>query len=323
MSSRPAIPTEIRREILYEARHRCAVCCYPLTLEMAHVVPWRETHDHSPENLIALCPNCHTLADTQKWGGDYLKRYKQTPCALARHVMPPMTSDQKILIEAILSVDPDELTPKQKQRLADMLSAFLGLRGSRIGIVSVKPTESSRILLRMSIDAAGRLISSWQAGDPFLFELLAEFGLKEVRVRRIAPGFHAIAYIDGKTVRGSVGDNTLGLLKPGYEDSFAVYVDGMGNEFSNFKRAPYAQVRYAVSRTEIAGVARWELPFDPIQPQIRAQFALLNEKGRRIQTSPMRQVDATRAGQIKFKIPMAKYMRRRVADVVATIALTR
>jgi hypothetical protein len=52
--SRPAIPIEIRREVLFEARHHCAVCCNPLPLEQAHVVPWNESQEHSVANLIAL-----------------------------------------------------------------------------------------------------------------------------------------------------------------------------------------------------------------------------------------------------------------------------
>src|SRR6266542_1957334 len=50
-SDRPVIPIEIRREVLFEARHHCAVCCNPLPLEQAHVVPWSESHE-PPTRLI-------------------------------------------------------------------------------------------------------------------------------------------------------------------------------------------------------------------------------------------------------------------------------
>ena len=68
MSNRPAIPIDIQREVLFEARYRCAVCCEPTPLERAHIDPWRKTQDHSAPNLIALCANCHTRADKEMWG---------------------------------------------------------------------------------------------------------------------------------------------------------------------------------------------------------------------------------------------------------------
>jgi 5-methylcytosine-specific restriction endonuclease McrA len=32
-------------------------------LHVHHIIPYRETQDNSPENLIALCPRCHCWAD--------------------------------------------------------------------------------------------------------------------------------------------------------------------------------------------------------------------------------------------------------------------
>ncbi|MGH9549748.1 MAG: HNH endonuclease signature motif containing protein, partial [Terriglobales bacterium] len=53
--------------MLVEAGHRCAIpTCRATTTEIAHIAPWAETHDHSFENLIALCPNCHTRYDQKK-----------------------------------------------------------------------------------------------------------------------------------------------------------------------------------------------------------------------------------------------------------------
>lgn len=65
--SRDAIPTEVKRAVLVEAGHRCAIpTCRAITTEIVHIVPWAETQDHSFENLIALCPNCHTRFDQKK-----------------------------------------------------------------------------------------------------------------------------------------------------------------------------------------------------------------------------------------------------------------
>ena len=65
--ARDAVPAEIKRAVLVEAGHRCAIpTCRTTTTEIAHIVPWADTKDDSFENLIALCPNCHTRFDQKK-----------------------------------------------------------------------------------------------------------------------------------------------------------------------------------------------------------------------------------------------------------------
>jgi len=74
---RDAIPTSTRRAVLVEAGHRCAIpaCRHPTT-EIAHVVAWAQTQDHSFENLIALCPNCHTRYDKGEIDRQSMLAYK-------------------------------------------------------------------------------------------------------------------------------------------------------------------------------------------------------------------------------------------------------
>jgi hypothetical protein len=64
MANRPAIPAELQRKVLVEAGHRCAILrCRHETTEIAHIVPWSKVKKHTFDNLIALCPNCHTRYD--------------------------------------------------------------------------------------------------------------------------------------------------------------------------------------------------------------------------------------------------------------------
>src|ERR1700730_1401912 len=64
---RDHIPPEVKRDVLVEAGHRCAIpTCRATTTEVAHIVSWSETNDNSFENLIALCPNCHTRFDQKQ-----------------------------------------------------------------------------------------------------------------------------------------------------------------------------------------------------------------------------------------------------------------
>jgi hypothetical protein len=61
------IPAEIRRQVLLESGHSCAIptCQFPAT-EFAHIEPFAEVKRHEVSNIIALCPNHHHLFDQKK-----------------------------------------------------------------------------------------------------------------------------------------------------------------------------------------------------------------------------------------------------------------
>lgn len=64
MSERLPIPAELRRRVLFEAGHRCAIhTCRNEQVDIHHIVPWSQVRKHRFDNLIALCPNCHRRAD--------------------------------------------------------------------------------------------------------------------------------------------------------------------------------------------------------------------------------------------------------------------
>ena len=63
-AGRPDLPRHLRRDLLVEAGHRCAIpTCRATPVELAHIVPWSRTRKHDFANMIALCPNCHTRFD--------------------------------------------------------------------------------------------------------------------------------------------------------------------------------------------------------------------------------------------------------------------
>ena len=180
---RPAIPIEIRREVLFEARHHCAVCCESLPLEYAHVIPWSKSQDHSVENLIALCANCHERADNEKWGVTYLQRYKKSPCILARGTPPPISAEQKALVDLIVAREPDDMTDGERQRLVSMVAAYANVSISHMAIVSIEPASSSRVRLSMPAPGARRLLEGFRQQDAMLQAFLGDAG-----VVRVEPG---------------------------------------------------------------------------------------------------------------------------------------
>ena len=78
MGDRPPLPAELKRQILVEAGHRCAIptCRHPTT-EIAHIEPWSKVKKHEYSNLIALCPNCHTRAEKGQIDKKSLNTYKR------------------------------------------------------------------------------------------------------------------------------------------------------------------------------------------------------------------------------------------------------
>ncbi len=76
--SRPPIPRPLERQVLVEAGHRCAIptCKQPTTV-IAHIVPWVQVKEHTFDNLIALCPNCHTRYDKGEIDRKAMREYKQ------------------------------------------------------------------------------------------------------------------------------------------------------------------------------------------------------------------------------------------------------
>lgn len=78
MMSRSNIPAELKRRVLCEAGHRCAIprCREIIEVDIHHIVPWSKCKEHNYENLIALCPNCHRLADRGRIDRKSLNIYK-------------------------------------------------------------------------------------------------------------------------------------------------------------------------------------------------------------------------------------------------------
>src|SRR5713101_1188025 len=74
---RSAIPANMRRKVLVEAGHRCAIPhCGSTEIDVHHIIPWETCQEHSPENLIALCPNCHRRAHKEEIDRKALIIYK-------------------------------------------------------------------------------------------------------------------------------------------------------------------------------------------------------------------------------------------------------
>lgn len=71
-------PAKVKRELRQEVNFGCAICGAPL-LEYHHIIPYSEIEHHDPDNMIALCPNHHTLSDNGAFTRSELYNYKEDP----------------------------------------------------------------------------------------------------------------------------------------------------------------------------------------------------------------------------------------------------
>ena len=78
MSERPAIPADMKRQVLVESGHRCAIptCRQMVGVNIHHIVPWEICKEHKAENLIVLCANCHAHVHDNKIDRKALHMYK-------------------------------------------------------------------------------------------------------------------------------------------------------------------------------------------------------------------------------------------------------
>ena len=57
---RPSIPAQIKRDVLIESGYRCAIPrCGQTEITIDHIDDYAKVKEHSFDNHIVLCANCH------------------------------------------------------------------------------------------------------------------------------------------------------------------------------------------------------------------------------------------------------------------------
>ena len=151
-------------------------------LQRAHIRRWSESQDHSASNLVALCANCHSRADNEKWGANFLKRYKKNPCALAAHLPPAVTAEQKAIIDIVVNSEPESMTENQRLRFVSMIAAYAGVHIGEIQLHSVSRANSSLLRLSAPKTAGKKLAVGFEQHDPVLKAFLEDFELLGITI---------------------------------------------------------------------------------------------------------------------------------------------
>jgi hypothetical protein len=78
---RPRIPAVVERQLRQEAGFGCVRCGHPC-VEYHHIVQWHEEQHFRPEDMVAVCGNCHGFFECQ--GRDRQYGFKMAPLNVAQ-----------------------------------------------------------------------------------------------------------------------------------------------------------------------------------------------------------------------------------------------
>lgn len=174
---RVKVPSTTAHLVLLEAGYRCAnpVCRQIITIDVHHIVPVKEGGGNKPDNLLALCPNCHALVHRE----GVQKRAVEAWKSLIVSLNNPNRASADILLllyEEQKRFDSDSKTeehPAPQFRFSgDSLGFLAGLITSGLAEISRRflgagmfgashPTFEVRLT-----DKGMSLVTAWRAGDP-------------------------------------------------------------------------------------------------------------------------------------------------------------
>lgn len=165
-AGRDDIPAQIRRDVLVEAGHRCAIpTCRHVPVELAHIVPWSDVKNHSFDNLIALCPTCHARYDAPKSPIDRqaMKQYKAN-----LSVINQQYGDLERRVLLYFADRPDEDTINLLGNLEILLTYLI-----RDGFLELLPKKSAMFVTPGMLEQPYRLtaegrafVQHWLAAEP-------------------------------------------------------------------------------------------------------------------------------------------------------------
>lgn len=139
MADRSEIPIDVKRAMLFECCHRCAVDGVPVQLENAHIIPWCETQDHSPENLVCLCALCHDRSHREGWDEKTLRMYKESPWAMRQYANAGFVPSTTSIVEFTLAgIQVADISDEIQRQLPGAIAAFLKVPPNQIRMTSAK-----------------------------------------------------------------------------------------------------------------------------------------------------------------------------------------
>jgi hypothetical protein len=169
------LPNHIRDLVLLESGYRCAVptCRQTITLQVHHIIRVADDGGNSPDNLIALCPNCHALHHAGHIPLDAIKIWKTMLVSLNEG------SRSNVDLLLVLSNEEDRIAKAAKKDeepppfrfTGDSLPAIAGMLTS--GLIEISKRylggsawSSPSPSFEVALTSKGRkLVNAWKEGN--------------------------------------------------------------------------------------------------------------------------------------------------------------
>lgn len=122
-TSKRYIPTPLENSLFDLAGHRCTICHAPW-LEIHHITELAEGGSTEYDNLIVLCPNCHTRVHTEGVPSkDELRHYKlKQEIAYELPILSRLSAAEKIFLSELSTMD-DRKRLTFSKRMHDKIEA--------------------------------------------------------------------------------------------------------------------------------------------------------------------------------------------------------
>lgn len=182
LMKRTAIPAHVKQLVLLEAGYKCAnpVCRHILTLELHHIVWVKDGGGNDPDNLLALCPNCHSLHNGQHIPERAIRTWKSL--LLALNSTNHATADLLLLLAA----DEERIaSPSNISESTDASKIGLPFRFTGDGLPALSGLLTAR-LIRISKYHSG--LSYWGPSMPSFEVQLTEKGKALLAAWRFGTG---------------------------------------------------------------------------------------------------------------------------------------
>jgi hypothetical protein len=179
--TRKSVPEATRNLVLMEAGYKCAnpICRHILTLELHHIVWVKDGGENTADNLLALCPNCHSLHTARHIPELAIRTWKQLLVSL--NDASRVTADLLLVLyheeRRIESAEDPTTVPPPFRFTGDGLPALSGLITS--GIIEISKRYLGAGMFGASMpsfnvkltDKGKQFVQAWLEGDPRQVEL--------------------------------------------------------------------------------------------------------------------------------------------------------
>ena len=165
---RLTIPVDIKMTVLHEAGYKCAnpVCRHVLTLDIHHLEYVSEGGVNTAENLLPLCPNCHSLHHRKEIPHESIRAWKMLLLALNE-------AFDRRSVDILLLLDKQQVLRKLSgdgviELAALVASGYVQVEQywDRASISGMSPGQHSEQMFEAKLTERGTLlVHRWKHGD--------------------------------------------------------------------------------------------------------------------------------------------------------------